>query len=169
MSKASLFAAALFIVSGAALAAPAASAPAVNERAAKETHADRNECVFVRSIYDFKPLDRNHLIIWAPTRRNAYLVQLGFPLPELQFAQRLAIVDRDHNGMLCGFGMDRIVVADSVFRQPSTILGMTRLDSVRIAQLEAQYDVQLAPKKKASGEAAAVTADQPVREQSESN
>lgn len=162
MSKASLFAAALFTVSGAALAAPAAS-----DAAAKETHASRNECVFVRSIYDFKPLDRTNLIIWAPTRRNAYLVQLGFPLPELKFAQRLAIVDRDHNGMLCGFGMDRIVVADSSFRQPSTILGMTRLDNERIAQLEAQYDVHLTSKKKASGEAAAVTTDPP--EQSESN
>jgi hypothetical protein len=164
MSKASLFAAALFAVSGAGLAAHAAS-----DEAAKKPHADRNECVFVRSIYDFKPLDRNNLVIWAPTRRNAYLVQLSFPLPELKFAQRLAIVDRDHNGMLCGFGMDRIVVADSSFRQPSTILGMTRLDNERIAQLEAQYDVRLTAKKKASGEAPAVTADQPAREQSESN
>ena len=57
--------------------------------------------------------------------------------------------------MLCGYGMDRIVVADSsaAFRTPSTILGMTRLDDAGIAQLEEQYDVRLTRKKKAAPEA----------------
>ena len=73
------------------------------------------------------------------------------PLPELKFANRLAFVDRNHNGMLCGYGMDRIVMADSgsAFRTPSTILGMTRLDDAGMAQLEEQYDVRLSRKKKA--------------------
>ena len=70
------------------------------------------------------------MVIWAPSRSKAYLVELSMPLPELKFANRLAFVDRNHDGMLCGYGMDRIVVADSArqFRTPSTILGMTRLD-----------------------------------------
>ena len=116
---------------------------------AAATRASKNDCVFTRSIYDFKALDRNNLVIWAPSRSKAYLVELSMPLPEIKFANRLAFVDRNHDGMLCGYGMDRIVVADSsaAFRTPSTILGMTRLDDAGIAQLEEKYDVRLTRKK----------------------
>src|SRR5688572_12458813 len=124
-----------------------ASATAQATAATNTTRASNNDCVFVRSIYDFKALDRNNLVIWAPSRSKAYLVELAMPLPELRFANRLALVDRNHDGMLCGYGMDRIVVADSSFALPSTILGMTRLDSEGIAQLEQKYDVRLTRKK----------------------
>jgi Family of unknown function (DUF6491) len=120
--------------------------------------ASKNECVFTRSIYDFKALDRNKLVIWAPSRSKAYLVELASPLPELKFANRLALVDRNHDGRLCGYGMDRIVVADSSFAMPSTILGMTRLDEAGIALLEAQYDVRLTRKKADKAAAAGGTA-----------
>jgi hypothetical protein len=110
--------------------------------------ASKNDCVFTRSIHDFRPLDRSHMVLWGPGRK-AYLVQLSMPLPELKFANRLAFVDRNNDGMLCGYGMDRIVVADSgiSFRTPSTILGMTRLDAAGLAQLEEKYDVRLTRKK----------------------
>jgi hypothetical protein len=114
------------------------------------SHANKNECVFSRTIYDFKPLDRNKMVIWAPTRSRAYLVELSMPMPELKFANRIAFVDRNHDGMLCGYGMDRIIVADSTpssLRTPATILGMQRLDDAALAQLEQQYDVRLTRKK----------------------
>jgi Family of unknown function (DUF6491) len=118
--------------------------------AATSTHAGKNDCVFTSAIHDFRPLDRNKVVIYGPGRK-AYLVELSMPMPELKFANRLAFVDRNHDGMLCGYGMDRIVVADSGFgfRTPSTILGMQRLDDAGIAQLEEQYDVRLTRKKKA--------------------
>ena len=120
---------------------------------AATTRAGKNECVFTSAIHDFRPLDRSHMVLWGPGRK-AYLVQLSFPLPELKFANRLAFVDRDNNGMLCGYGMDRIVIADSGFgiRTPSTILGMTRLDDAGLAQLEEKYDVRLSRKKKTGTE-----------------
>lgn len=121
--------------------------------------ANKNECVFSRTIYDFKALDRDKMVIWAPTRSKAYLVELSMPMPELKFANRIAFVDRNHDGMLCGYGMDRIIVADSspAFRTPATIMGMQRLDDAALAQLEQQYDVRLTRKKapQQSGGAAA--------------
>jgi len=117
--------------------------------ASTASHAGKNDCVFTSAINDFKPLDRNKMVIYGPGRK-AYLVELSMPVPELKFANRLAFVDRNHDGMLCGYGMDRIVVADSGigFRTPSTILGMQRLDAAGLAQLEQQYDVRLTRKKK---------------------
>jgi hypothetical protein len=118
------------------------------------SRAGRNECLFTRTIQDFRPLYSHKMVIWGPGRK-AYLVELSMPLFDLKFANRLAFVDRDNNGMLCGYGMDRIVVADSsaFSRTPSTILGMKRLDDAGIAQLEEQYDVRLSRKKKAAPEA----------------
>src|SRR5688572_19332549 len=117
------------------------------DASAASTRASKNDCVFTRSVHDFRPLDRSHMVLWGPGRK-AYLVQLSMPLPELKFANRLAFVDRNNDGM-CGYGMDRIVVADSgiSFRTPSTILGMTRLDAAGLAQLEEKYDVRLTRKK----------------------
>ena len=127
------------------LAALAACASA-HATTTSESRADKDACLFVRSIHDFRPLDRTNLIIWAPGRRDAYLVELGFPLPELKFAHRLAVVDRNHDGMLCGFGMDRIVVPDSFGNQHATIRSMTRLDDAGLAELETKYNVRLTRK-----------------------
>jgi hypothetical protein len=142
--------------------AAGASAPAF---ASTDTssHAGKNECVFARTISDFKVLDRNKMVIWAPSRNKAYLVELSMPMPELKFANTIAVVDRNHDGMLCGYGMDRIVAVDSGpgFRTPSTVLGMTRLDDAALAQLEQQYDVRLTRKKVAQAPAAGPAQEQP--------
>ena len=133
-----------------------AGASAHATTATDKSRIGKNDCVFASTINDFKVLDRNKMVIWAPTRSKAYLVELSMPLPELKFANRIAIVDRNHDGMLCGYGMDRIVVADSSaagFRTPATIMGMKRLDDAELAQLEQQYDVRLTRKKVAEAPA----------------
>ena len=139
----------------AAALAVAGTSIGASANASTASHAGKNDCVFTSAINDFKPLDRNKMVIYGPGRK-AYLVELSMPLPELKFANRLAFVDRNHDGMLCGYGMDRIIVADSGFglRTPSTILGMQRLDAAALAQLEQQYDVRLTRKKKDAAPAA---------------
>src|SRR5262245_53079553 len=98
---------AVHVVSGAISIASVGSAQASTTTAT--SRACKNECVFARTIHDFKVLDRDKMIIWAPTRNQAYLVELSMPMPELKFANTIAVVDRNHDGMLCGYGMDRIV------------------------------------------------------------
>ena len=137
------------LVFAAVAMAMAAGASAQASASTETSHAGKNECVFARTIHDFKVLDRNKMIIWAPTRSKAYLVELSMPMPELKFANTIAFVDRNHDGMLCGYGMDRIVAADSSpgFRTPATVMGMKRLNDTDLAQLEQQYDVRLTRKK----------------------
>jgi hypothetical protein len=142
----------------------AAGASAQASTSTQKSHAGNNECVFARTINDFKVLDRDKMIIWAPTRSKAYLVELSMPMPELKFANTIAFVDRNHDGMLCGYGMDRIVVADSSpgFRTPATVMGMKRLNADDLAQLEQQYDVRLTRKKVA--EAPSGSAQDPAKD-----
>ena len=115
----------------------------MDQTADRPATAHRDACIFSRSIQDFRALDRNKLVVWAPGRRNAYLVELSMPLSDLKFAHEIALVDRNHDGRLCSYGMDRIVVGNGALREPSTISGVTRLDNARLAQLETQYGVKL--------------------------
>ena len=123
---------ALMTVAGAAQAKPATG-----------DNSDGNACVFIRSVSDYRVLDASNLIVWAPNRRHAYLVELSMPLHSARSAFELALVDRNRDGRLCGFGMDRIAVYDSVFPQSSTVVGMTRLDEAQLAALGEQYKMRL--------------------------
>jgi len=147
--KRSLVFAAIALSMAAGASAPAFASTDTSSR------AGGNDCVFARTINNFKVLDRDKMIIWAPTRSKAYLVELSMPMPELKFANTIAFVDRNHDGMLCGYGMDRIVAVDSGpgFRTPATVMGMKRLDDAALAQLEQQYDVRLTRKKVAAAPA----------------
>jgi hypothetical protein len=146
----------------AAAVAIAMAAGASAHATAENGKSRRDECVFARTINDFKVLDRNKMVIWAPTHSKAYLVELSMPMPELKFANTIAVVDRNHDGMLCGYGMDRIVAVDSSpgFRTPATVMGMRRLDDSELAQLEQQYDVRLTRKKVAQAPAASAPSGQ---------
>lgn len=46
---------------------------------------------FVRSIYDWRAIDNENLVIWAPNRKNAYLVRLASYCHGLNFAETLVV------------------------------------------------------------------------------
>jgi hypothetical protein len=141
-----------FIVMAATLTLSATALAGGNPAGATDTpaRAHGNDCTFFRSISDFRPLDRTKLVVWAPSKRDAYLVELGMPLFDLKHANELAFIDSNRDGRLCGYGMDRIAVGNASFPQQSTILGMTRLDATQLVGLEQQYGVRLVSKKKAT-------------------
>jgi hypothetical protein len=102
-----------------------------------------SDCVFFRSLYDWQVLDDHNMVIWAPSRKDAYHVYFMTPLVGLNFSIKLAFVDKDHDGRLCGFSRDEIVVPDRAFPQRTTITAMKHLDADGIAKLEEQYKVKL--------------------------
>jgi hypothetical protein len=138
-----------------------ATASAAADEAAKKAPPLRgNDCVFFRSVYDWKELDANNLVVWAPGRRDAYHVYLTIPLYDLKFSVQIAFVDKDHDGQLCGFSSDQIAVVDSSFPQRSSITAMKKLDAAGIAELEERYKTKLTreSKKKKPSEPARETA-----------
>ncbi|MCB2108396.1 MAG: hypothetical protein KDE14_11885 [Rhodobacteraceae bacterium] len=67
-----------------------------------------NECVFFRTLYDWRPLNNRNLIIWAPNRRSPYHLELDRPCFGLKFAHSIGFTSRDSR--LCGFGGDSVLV-----------------------------------------------------------
>jgi Family of unknown function (DUF6491) len=130
---------ATLVICLAALLAPIAAAAADSAKPA----TDGNDCVFSGTINDWRPLDDRHLVIWAPNRKDAYLVSLSFPLTNLKSRESMAIIDNNGDGRLCGYGMDQIVIGGGPYPEKSTVMGMTKLDEAGLAALGEQYNVKL--------------------------
>jgi len=128
----------IFVAASLTAAACTATTPAKQETAIRGS-----DCVFFRSVYDWTVLDDHNMVIWAPSHRDAYQIYMLTPLVGLDFNFKLGFVDRDHDGQLCGFSRDEIIVPDRGFPQRSTITAMKRLDAEAIVKLEEQYKVKL--------------------------
>jgi len=76
-------------------------------------------CIFTVILNDWTVIDNSTLIVYAPLRKDPYLVKLFEPIFDLQFRESLGFEDIEHNGQLC---KDDYVVArgDSPRRTPIT-------------------------------------------------
>ena len=91
-------------------------------------------CVFIRNIYDWDVIDPTTMIVYAPQRKDAYLLKLFAPVPDLDFKQRVGFEDSNHNGQLCGFGND-LVVHDEIGAQRTPIVAFRKLTPEQLRQL----------------------------------
>lgn len=96
-----------------------------------------NQCIFFRTLYDWKPLNRHNLIVWAPSRNHPYHLQLDRPCQNLRFAHTIGFTST--NGRLCGFGGDSILVTSGGGRPDRCPIGsITKLDEAGLERLLAQ-------------------------------
>ena len=70
-----------------------------------------NQCIFFRTLYDWRPLNSTNLIVWAPSKNHPYHIQLDRPCNGLRFAHSIGFTSRDSR--LCGFGGDSVLVESS--------------------------------------------------------
>lgn len=90
-----------------------------------------SDCISIRTIRDYTPLDDRTLLIWGPAKR-AYHVSLFRPATELRSSFELGFSSRDDQ--LCSFGGDGIVIGS--FRQETiSIQSITRLSSDQADEL----------------------------------
>jgi len=91
-------------------------------------------CVFISSIDDWQVIDSTTMIVYAPLRKDAYLLKLFAPVQELDFKQRVGFEDSDHNGQLCGFG-DDLVLRDEIGERRTPIVAFRKLTPDELRQL----------------------------------
>jgi len=95
------------------------------------------QCIFFRTLYDWKPLNRYNLIVWAPSRKYPYHLQLDQPCHNLRFAHTIAFTSRDFR--LCAFGGDSVVVHHGGGMPERCPIGsITKLDEVSLQALLVQ-------------------------------
>ncbi len=95
------------------------------------------QCIFFRTLYDWKPLNRRNLIVWAPSRKHPYHLQLDRPCHNLRFAHSIGFTSTD--GRLCGFGGDSVLVTSGGGIPDRCPIGsITKLDEGGLERLLAQ-------------------------------
>jgi len=107
-----------------------------------------DECIFFSTLYDWRVLDDASMVLWAPGKRDAYLVELSLPLMGLRFADTLAFIDGNEDHRLCSFGRDAVGTNEGGLPGKSSIRSITRLNASSLAKLSEKYQVDLSRDKK---------------------
>src|SRR3970282_1658453 len=72
----------------------------------RDLRSSGSDCILIRTVRDYTPLDDRNLLIWGPAKR-AYHVTLFRPAFELRSSFQMSFSSRDDQ--LCPYGGDRVV------------------------------------------------------------
>jgi len=96
-------------------------------------------CFYQRTVSNFRALDRSTLIVYAPTRSNAYQVVISPPTTSLRSADAIAFKSRSNR--ICGYAGERILLDDAGMGREFAIVSVYRLDATTLDALLAQYGI----------------------------
>jgi len=104
-------------------------------RAETDLEYNGTDCISIRTIRDYTPLDNRNLLVEAAGRRH-YLVTLVMTSFELRSSFRLGFRSRDD--WLCPYGGDRIVF-EGLANDEISIRSITRLTAEQTEDLLVRY------------------------------
>jgi hypothetical protein len=87
-----------------AVVAAGCAASSVPSNQTRASLPGKEACIFTANLSDWVVLDESTLIVYAPVRKDAYLVKLFAPVIGLDFHETLGFEDTAHNGELCAGG-----------------------------------------------------------------
>ena len=96
-----------------------------------------NDCILIRTIRDYTPLDRQHLVIHGPARRG-YFVTLVRPAFEMRGSIGFRVESRDDQ--LCPYGGDGLVF-DSIGSDVIQVRSISRLTADQEELLLIRYGI----------------------------
>jgi hypothetical protein len=117
------------------------AAPQTDTRAPRPTvkpgEFGSSACFFARQAQDFRVLDDRNVIVFAPTKSQAYHVQISPSATALRFANRMAFVSR--NTQICGYAGDDLLLAEGPGERRYSVTGVYRLDEASLEALRARF------------------------------
>lgn len=96
----------------------------------------KNACFYRRQVQDFDTLGRDTLVVYAPSRRNAYLVKISPPSAQLRFADAIAFESRAPQ--ICGRAGERLRVGTGALNLYS-VMDVRRLPEDQLADILDSY------------------------------
>ena len=93
-----------------------------------------SDCIWIRSIRDYTPLDRRTLLIWGGSR--PYYVRLATPTSEMDFGVSVAVHSRDDR--LCPYGGDGLVF-NHFNGRPVTVRSISRISKEQAEDILVRY------------------------------
>jgi hypothetical protein len=94
------------------------------------------DCFWVDTVHSWRVLDPKNLIVYAPSRRCPYHVELMHTCQGVRFAEHIGF--RDTDARICGWGGDTLIIPHELpVRCPIT--AVTRLHGGSLLALYAQF------------------------------
>jgi len=90
-----------------------------------------SDCILIRTIRDYTPLDDRHLLIWGAAKRG-YFVSLTRPAFGMRSSFRLGFSSRDDQ--LCPYGGDAVVLGEMPHEQVR-VRSISRVDEEQAEEL----------------------------------
>lgn len=100
----------------------------------KDIDYNGSDCIWIRSIRDYTPLDRRTLLIWGGSR--PYYVRLATPTSEMDFGMSVAVHSRDDR--LCPYGGDGLIFSRFNGR-PITVRSISRISKEQAEDILVRY------------------------------
>ncbi len=107
-------------------------------REERVTAREETDCIFVRSITDWRALDDRNLIVYAG-RNRPYHVELARSCFGIEFETVIAFYDRSADERICGFGMDRVIV-DRTMPEACGIVAVDELTEDQAEELVLRFE-----------------------------
>jgi hypothetical protein len=135
-----------FVVLTSSLLAACAGSGEPSSSADRDVRSSGSDCILIRSVRDYTPLDDRNLLIWGPAKR-AYHVTLFRPAFELRSSFQMSFSSRDDQ--LCPYGGDRVVFGsfnpDSIGIQSISRISDEQADELLIRYGRKEPEQQTAP------------------------
>jgi hypothetical protein len=108
-------------------------------------------CFYVRDVNNWEAVNRSQIIVYAPSRKKAYLLSIAPPTINARSSSTLGFRGRDR---ICGRAGDRVLFGSGMDRGHS-IMDVRRLDEATLAAYEASIkkadEPEVVPAKESPG------------------
>ncbi|MGB5352209.1 MAG: DUF6491 family protein [Woeseia sp.] len=125
----------IFTISIVCMLSLAACAQAEPKKFADEPELRGSDCILIRTIRDYTPLDDRTLLIWGPAKRG-YLVKLSRPAFGIRSSFGLGFSSRDDQ--LCPYGGDSIVFG-TMGDDEVSVQSISRVSKEQAEELKIRY------------------------------
>jgi hypothetical protein len=111
--------------------------------------------VYVLYIQNFDIIDPATLIVYAPNPKDAFLVKLSQPVPDLNSRENIKFEAGNHDGRICGVAGDTLVRTPAPQRVPVSAVRALRAGEVKQLKAAAKSVVATPPAAAPAGPAPA--------------
>ncbi len=103
-----------------------------------ESRPISTDWVRIDQVRDFRVLDDSNLVLYAPTRRQAFHVELMPPCRGLRFSDTIAL--RGRMERLGGFAGDSVIIQPGLLPQRCPVSSVRRLSETELTELLVRFE-----------------------------
>jgi len=139
------------LLPGLVAAAEEKSESAADKQPEISTEGLKSGCFYTRSASNWEAVNRSQIIVYAPSRSKAYLLNIAPPANSVRFSSTIGFAGRDR---ICGRPGERVILGSGMDRGHA-IMDVRQLDEATLAAYEdsikAAKDSTVAPAKESPG------------------